>query len=284
MHKNNGTEAAAEGRQNGGSSLGRMLAVVDLFSERCPVWTVDGIASGLGYTRATAYRYVGELHDAGLLTRVGRGAYALGPRIIELDRQIRRCDPLLSVAEHVMPDLLRDRRGQVALLCALFRDRVLCIHQAGHDRKLAVSYERGRPMPLFRGATSKAILAWLPERRLTRLFLEQQAQIRRAGLGRDRAEFLASLKAIRRAGYAITHADVDPGVVGVAVPLFVGEHSVIGSLSVVFPQKRIPGRVEKVVADLKRAAQDFQQQFEQVARVADSGQRRPRKTSLKRSD
>ncbi len=256
----------AEGRANGeGSSLGRMLSVVDLFSEDAPVWTVDGIAADLGYTRATAYRYVGELHDSGLLTRVGRGAYALGPRIIELDRQIRRCDPLLTVAEGVMPALLRPNRGQVALLCNLFRDKVLCIYQAGHDRELGLSYERGRPMPLFRGATSKAILAWLPERRLTRLFLEHQAEIVRAGLGRDRTQFLMSLKSIRRAGYAITHADVDPGVVGVGVPLFADER-VIGSLSVVFPEKRFPQRrAAEVVSQLRRAAQEFGTRLAELA-------------------
>ena len=276
MKKNNGAEAAGEARGGGGSSLARMLAVVDLFSERAPVWTVDGIASGLGYTRATAYRYVAELHEAGLLTRVARGAYALGPRIIELDRQIRRCDPLLRVAEQVMPGLLRDDRGQVALLCALFRDRVLCIHQAGRDRKLAVSYERGRPMPLFRGATSKAILAWLPERRLTRLFLDHQPEIRRAGLGRDRGEFLAALKAIRREGHAITRADVDPGVVGVAVPLFAGERAVIGSLSVVYPERRAPARIGEAVSALTRAAQQFQQK---LARAAEPGQRARRSAS-----
>ncbi len=68
------------------SSLARMLGVIDLFSEDAPVWTVDDIAVKLGYTRATAYRYVGELCDAGLLMRVAQGAYSLGPRIIELDR------------------------------------------------------------------------------------------------------------------------------------------------------------------------------------------------------
>ena len=70
-----------------------MLSVLDAFSEDAPIWTVDNIAAALGYTRATAYRYVGGLCDAGLLTRVAQGAYALGPRIIELDRQIQRCDP-----------------------------------------------------------------------------------------------------------------------------------------------------------------------------------------------
>ena len=266
-------KTAPNGKNGERSSLARMLAVVDLFSEDASVWTVDDIALKLVYTRATAYRYVGELHEAGLLTRVGRGAYALGPRIIELDRQIRRCDPLLMVAEDVMPDLLQPDRGQVALLCSLFRNKVLCIHQSGHDRKLALSYARGRPMPLFRGATSKAILAYLPERRLTRLFADHQREIRDAGLGRDRSELLASLKAIRRHGYSLTHADVDPGVVGIGVPLFGGEGAEIGSLSVVFSEKRFAKRQEmQVVSDLKRAAQKFQEELSRFARAPAAAQ------------
>src|SRR3989304_4318955 len=142
-------------RSTAESSLGRMLSVLDAFSEDAPIWTVDDIAAARGYAGATAYRYVGGLCDAGLLTRVAQGAYALGPRIIELDLQIRRSDPLLRAAENAMQGLLRPNRGQVVLLCSLFRDKVLCTHQAGHDKELALSYTRGRPMPLFRGATSK---------------------------------------------------------------------------------------------------------------------------------
>ena len=238
-----------------GTSLARMLSVLDLFSEEAPVWTVDEIAARLAFTRATAYRYVGELCDAGLLIRVAQGAYFLGPRIIELDLHIRRSDPLLKAAEKAVPALLRPNRGQVVLLCSLFRDKVLCTHQSGHDEELAVSYTRGRPMPLFRGATSKVILASLPERRLTRLFAENQQEVAKAGLGRSREEFLAAMKAIRRQGYAVTRGEVDPGVVGVSVPVLGGERSVIGSLSIVFPSARYPAREERrIVAALVQAS------------------------------
>jgi len=248
------------------SSLARMLGVIDLFSEEIPVWTVDHVAAKLGYTRATAYRYVGELCDAGLLMRVAQGAYSLGPRIIELDRQIRHRDPLLTIGERAMRALLAPDRGQVILLCDLFRDRVLCTHQMSNGTDLALSYTRGRPMPLFRGATAKAILAFLPERRLARLYLQNQAEIAAARLGRTYEEFVAALKAIRRDGHVVTHAEVDRSVVGIGVPLFGGERSVIGSLSIVFPKERYPQRQEaQLVADLKRAAETIRAELARLA-------------------
>ncbi len=243
-----------------------MLSVIDAFTERAPVWTVDRLAGSYGYTRATAYRYVGELCDAGLLTRVAHGAYALGPRIIELDRQIQRSDPLLAATEPVWPQLLRPDHEQVALLCGLFRDAVLCIGQAARHRRIAVSYTRGRPMPLFRGATAKAILAWLPERRLTRLFEDNRAEIRKAGLGGSRADFLSALKAIRTQGHCITFSEVDPGVVGVAVPVFEEDGAVIGSLSLVYPELRFPRRgAQTVVAHLAQAASQVQANLAKLA-------------------
>jgi DNA-binding IclR family transcriptional regulator len=250
------------------SSLARMLGVLDLFSDDAPVWTVDGAAAQLGYTRATAYRYVGELCDAGLLMRVAQGAYSLGPRIIELDRQIRHRDPLLTIGGHVMRGLLAPDRGQVILLCDLFRDKVLCTHQMSNGTELALSYTRGRPMPLFRGATAKAILAYLPQRRLIQLYLQNQAEVAQAGLGRTHEEFLAALKAIRRQGYVVTHAEVDPSVVGIGVPLFGGGRSIIGSLSIVFPSERYPRRNEtQLAADLKRAAETLRAELARLAQT-----------------
>ena len=62
---------------------------------------------------------------------------------------------------------------------------------------VTTSYERGRPMPLVAGATSKAILAQLPPRRLTRLLACDQGSAGAAGLR-------ATLAAIRKRGHCIS--------------------------------------------------------------------------------
>src|SRR5450830_1572337 len=76
-----------------GSSLERMLRVLDLFTEASPIWAVDEMGAALGYTRSTIYRYVRELAEANLLFQVEAGRYALGARIITWDRQLRLSDP-----------------------------------------------------------------------------------------------------------------------------------------------------------------------------------------------
>ncbi len=216
------------------SSLERMLAILDSFTEQDPVWSMDELATAGGYTRSTAYRYVKELSDSGFLTPAGNARYSLGPRIIQLDRQLRVSDPMLASMRMVEPDLPRLHGDQAWLLCRLFKDTVICIHRAGSFRS-KLSFSRGFPMPLFSGATSKVVLAFLSDHQHMRLYLNNQRLIAESGLGETWEEFRASVRQIRKHGYAGSVAEVDPGVFGIAAPIFSPEGRLVGSISNVRP-------------------------------------------------
>ena len=51
------------------------------------------------------------------------------------------------------------------------------------------------------------------------------------GSARTWEEFRSSLAAIRRAGVAVTHGEIDPGRVGIGAPLFDRDRNILGSLS-----------------------------------------------------
>ena len=141
--------------------------MLGLFTVEQPQWTVEDAAGQLGVSATTAYRYFKQLTGAGLISPVAGASYTLGPAIIQMDRQIQVSDPVLRAARGVMHTLIRARAtARPLLLCRLFHDRVMCVHQVlGRGPQAPVSYERGRLMPLFRGATSKIILAHLPRAR-----------------------------------------------------------------------------------------------------------------------
>jgi DNA-binding IclR family transcriptional regulator len=92
------------------------------------------------------------------------------------------------------------------------------------------SYERGLPMPLTRGATSKAILAQLPARRLAALVNRQRPQDQRAP---SQEALRASLAEIRRRGFAVSRGEIDHGLVGIAAPVMVPATGLVASLSLV---------------------------------------------------
>src|SRR5438270_9424812 len=89
----------------GDTSATRVLGILDLFTPETPVWTVDLLVERLGLGRATIYRYIRALCDAGFLVPVSGAGYVLGPRFIEFDRSIRLADPLLHIVPPVMAEL-----------------------------------------------------------------------------------------------------------------------------------------------------------------------------------
>lgn len=220
-------------------SADRLLGILDLYAER-PVWTAEALARRLRVSVSTAYRYVRSLCRAGLLDPAGGARVVLGPAIIEYDRRIRDSDPVLTVAAPIMQKLAaRAGREGAVVLTRLYRDRVMCVHQqsARGGNGHLTQYERGRPMSMFKGATSKVILAFLPDRKLKRLFLARRDEIRVARLGNDWKSFKANLKEIRRDGFCQTISEITPSRTGIAAPVF-DERGVIGSLSVVIPARR----------------------------------------------
>lgn len=222
------------------SSGDRLLAVLALFTVERPQWTVETAANKLDVSVTTAYRYFKRLTKAGLLTPISGANYSLGPAIVQMDRLIQICDPMLGAARGVMIDLIQyAAEGSIILLCRLFHDRVMCVHQVvGRGPQPPVSYERGRLMPLFRGATSKIILAHLPTRTLKSLFAHDAAQIAAADLGRSWEEFRHAVAALRRSGFSVSRCEIDPGRVGIAAPIFDSDRAVLGSLTFVLPAAR----------------------------------------------
>ena len=219
------------------TSSGRMLRILGLFEPGRPVLTPEWLINELGVSRASVYRDLGQLAGAGLLERVADRGYVLGPKVVELDRQIRLADPLIEAAGELLGGLAEATGGAV-LLCRFHGNKVLCIEQATSARArspaLTVSYERGRAMPLYRGATSKIILACLPQTQLKQIWATEHDALVEAGLPDDFLQLVKVLRAIRDAGHYITAGEVDPNAVGFAVPLRDGEQ-LLGSLSIVMP-------------------------------------------------
>ena len=194
------------------SKTGNVLQVLKLFTEERRQLKVAEVAKLLDVSSATAYRYVLDLTAAGLIESPSAGQYVLGPAIVELDRQIRVHDPLIHAAEDIM-QTLSDRTGGTALLSRLHGRRVVCVHQvSGRLGPATVSYERGRSMPLYRGATSKIILANLGRDAIEDIAVTDQEGLESAGLPTDPSALVALLEPIRAQPVYATGGEVDAEV------------------------------------------------------------------------
>lgn len=249
-----------------------MLALLEVFTTAAPAWSTEDLIRFSGASRSTCYRYIKALQSAGLLTPVSGGAWMLGPRVIELDRTMRLCDPVMSGGGPPMHRLAGDT-GFSALLCLLFSGTVMCVDDVPASGAPAGLFSRGQRRPLFAGAASKVILAHLPPHRLRALFARHRTTIAAAGLGADWDAFRAALRAIREAGHCITMGEFQPGVLGVAAPLFNAEGGVLGSLGIATEASRVPPRARaalatRVVAAAQEACERISQELPRAARPA----------------
>lgn len=215
------------------AGFGRFLMILRLFEASpaggAPSWTVPAMASVLGVPTSTLYRTVRELTKAGFLEQAGEAHYRLGPAFIEFERLLRLNDPLLRMGRGVLIDLVRQANMPcIAILARLYNGEVMCVaDEKAPGTSFRSSYERGRRMPMTRGATSKIILAHLPSRELRKLI----------GPRASSAQFRHELRATKRAGHAVTASEIDPGLTGVAAPIVDVDLGIAASLTLVVEEK-----------------------------------------------
>ncbi len=234
----------------------RLLAILQLFEEGRSVWTVDDIGVALGTSISTTYRHVRSLVQAGFLDPATGAGYTLGPGFIRYDRILRQNDPLIQLAEPVMKTLLtRTNRHATVILCRRFKDCVMCVHEIQGDKsKQTTSYERGVAMPMFLGATSKVILANLPDRTLKSVYLANEQTIRRVLKAHDWKAFKEQFRDIRREGYALTDSEVAEGRIGLAAPISRDGQVIAGISLVAIPGKTDHKKISSYIPSVVSAA------------------------------
>ena len=107
-----------------------------------------------------------------------------------------------------------------ALLVRWYGNKLLCVASDVSTPDPKSSYPRGRPMPLARGAISRAILAYLPRRQMLAKIAENLPALRDIGLGDTVEDIAESLRRMGRDGALIARGEVTSGVIGVAAPVF----------------------------------------------------------------
>lgn len=225
------------------SGIDRYVAALKQFDEKHTVRTVQDLADALDIPASTVYRTVRDLVRGGFLARASEGRYRLGAAFIEFDRVLRLTDPLVRHGQVTLQDLVArlDIAG-VGLLCSLYADHVMCVANAiSKSPAFSSSYERGRPMPLVRGATSKAILAQLPTRRLNKLLERHLVSHSESNVRKLRTE----LSLVRRQGFCVSRGEIDKGLVGIAVPIVVPASEVVASISMVVAAKDLNDTIER---------------------------------------
>ncbi|UZJ23391.1 IclR family transcriptional regulator [Rhodococcus antarcticus] len=244
----------------GTEAAGRVADVLLLFATGPLHLGVSEIARELGLSKAVVHRILQSLVSRSLLRadpgtreyRLGPGAIALGSRALH-DLDLRQlAGPTLR--------RLRDVTRETTTLSGRVQDSRMYLDQYESPQEIKMTVRLGHPYPLHAGASSRAMLAFLPPAVVDRVVAQGMDRLTPETI-RDEAVLRATLAEIRRSGYGTSLGERQHGAGSVAAPLFGVGGEVIGSLSVCGPVSRFdPASVRLLMPQVLAAADEISRQ------------------------
>lgn len=239
-------------------TVGKALELLDLFTHRQPQMGLSQIAREAGLNKTTCHRLLTEMQGRGLVEQTGPAReYRLGPAVLRLASLREAAVPMREAA---MPILraLAESTGETAHLSHLVAGRLQTLAFAYSARHaMAVRMEDADFLPFHATASGLVVLAWLPKAALETILAVPLAHLTETTQV-DADSIRALLPGIRAQGHAETDSTFEPGVHGIAVPLFDAGSACIGALAVATPAARMTGDQRRLtLAELARAAAEI---------------------------
>jgi len=141
---------------------------------------------------------------------------------------------------------LQKQTGEMAAFMVPVGYRALCVSQKESMQALRCSYVQGQSQPLLRGASSKAMLAFMPAQRCEKI-------LRYFGQQERMEQWQTELEKIRHRGYAVSTSEIDPGVSGISAPVMKGS-KLIGVVTVMAPAHRVETHKQRIILHVLQAA------------------------------
>ena len=244
------TDDDARQPRAGTEAADRVADVLLLFARADQPLGVSGIARSLGISKAVVYRILQSLVSRSLVEGVpGHATYQLGPTAIGLGTRAWSQMDVRSVAAPILRELRGATRETTTLSILVGRHRIY-LDQFESPQEIKMVVEIGPRFPLHSGASSRAILAYLPPA----FAREAVGELHQVRGDFDEEAFLLELEATRLRGYTISHNERGTGGASIAAAFFDRTGNVLGSLSASGPVFRYPGEHEPEHAALVVAA------------------------------
>jgi DNA-binding IclR family transcriptional regulator len=243
--------------------LDRTFAILQLFlhDERA-TWNLAEITEAVALPKPTVHRLLRTLCEHEMLSKSGEdGRYGLGPLALALGAHALGRNRLRQLGQPVLRKLSA-LTGESALMFELAptRDAVICIEQIESSHGLRLVSDVGVRLPLFAGASSRVILAFMSADEIKAILAALPKARETAPLNRKEIE--RQMQSTRRQGYAQSFEETSRGACGIAAPLFAAGGAVVGCLTIAGPTTRLTrARLAELAPALVAAATQLSAQI-----------------------
>ena len=249
------TLAKDDGAASTVRAVDRAIAILQCFTADKPALSVLEIQKRVGLSRPTLYRLLQTLAASGLIKAEGDPQrFRLAHGVMELAHVWLAGLDKVDVARPVL-EQLREATGETAALFVLREQKRICVLELESHHALTIARGVGDTGDITLGASGKAILAYLDEKRRDAILDQVTNKARRA-------ELIRALEVVRSRGYAVSYGEVFVGAVALAAPTFNHNGEVAGCLGVFGPRARVKDTdIPRLGALVIQAANTISEQF-----------------------
>ncbi|WP_237262332.1 IclR family transcriptional regulator [Sporosarcina ureae] len=209
------------------STVVKAISVINYLNDVSGPQGVSDISKGLGLSTTIVHRLLTTLKLEGMVFQDPRSKlYTLGTIFLDYANKIMTEMPIAPVVEPWLMSLRNDTGETVGFYMPTGQMRI-CVLEYESQQEIRRSVGIGKRLPLYLGASGKAILAFQSP--------EQQERVLGTLSVEERSELKGTLQEIRNQGYATNEEEISSNVAALSVPVFDKQHSVIGALSVSGP-------------------------------------------------
>ncbi|MEW9671873.1 IclR family transcriptional regulator [Ammoniphilus sp. 3BR4] len=214
-----------------------------------------------GVPKTSVYRMIGSLEDMGFLTKDEEGKYSLGLLFLQFGQLVAERLDIRQIALPIMQNL-RDDVGEAVNLIVKDGKESIYIEKLDTNHPVRLYTKIGRRAPLYAGACSRILLAYLSDDEREQYLNE--IELHPIGLGTitDREKLRLALELSRKEGYSVSHSELENYTSAVAAPIFNHMGQMVAGLSVAGPDVRFQDeRLPELIKKVKEAANQISEKL-----------------------
>ncbi|MFD0712015.1 IclR family transcriptional regulator [Paenibacillus sp. GCM10027626] len=246
--------------QNKNKTVMRSMDLLNLFIAH-PQLTVNDMVKLSQIPKTSVHRMIGSLEEMGFLTKRDDGCYTLGLLFLQFGNLVAERLDIRHIAIDSM-QRLRDETNRAVHLAMRDDDSSIYIEKLETDHPVRLFTKIGRKAPLYAGASSRIILAFMPEKEREAYLQAIKLQPLCSGTITDMQQLRAALEQSRAAGYSFSRSELEPYTAELSAPIFDHASQAVAALSIAglevqFGEDELPALIQKI----KQAARHISQKL-----------------------
>jgi|SRR5690625_1875073 len=214
-----------------------------------------------GMPKSSVYRMLKSLEEMGFLEKGMDANYRLGLLFLTFGNLVSTRLDIRNIAYPIMKDL-HDQVKEATNLIVKQGNEAIYIEKIDAYQKVRLYTGVGRRSPLYAGACSRIILAFLPEAERD-MYIEQiDLKPIADGTITDKKKLAESIRQAKKDGYTVSHSELENYSSAISAPIFNHQGEVVAGISIAgieayYQEENIPGFAKKV----KEAANEISKQL-----------------------